>query len=310
MNKPKYPNYISPYTIEIEVTNYCNASCIFCTNSDSSREKGFIDMNNLNHFLIKMNEIRKNNWFNIAIKKMIFPKIVLAGLGEPLLHPKIFDIIKLCKDLNYQVELVTNGLLLSPEVTQKLINLRLDSLAISLHSLNDDIYHSITGIKLERVLQNVIPSLEMLRESNVYTQIWRVKPTHNMKQETMFDQEKFEEFSNKFSFVKVLGPSEPWDRDGKNNSVCDFVNDDDDNKIWCHKIYFTYNISWEGRIVLCCNDYNRLSVNMGNVFYDEIDYSNEIREKILTSDNRPDICKKCRRWKDIEYDDIRTKYKL
>lgn len=100
--------------------------------------------------------------------------------------------------------------------------------------------------------------------------------------------------------TNVLGPSEPWSRDGfVPNSKCKPVKD---KFFWCNKIYFTFNLDWKGNVILCCNDYNRETVKLGNVFSNSFNYSKlfELKEKILQKEFIPDICKNCRRWEDNE----------
>ena len=111
----------SPYTIEIELTNCCNASCVFCPNSISPRKKEFIDKQKLFKFL-KNEKSKKNvNAFNKEFKTFDFPKIVYAGLGEPLLHPDFIEIIEYTKKLGFIVEIVTNGYLLTHDIVDKRI---------------------------------------------------------------------------------------------------------------------------------------------------------------------------------------------
>ena len=57
----KIPDQYAPYTIEIELTNYCNAHCIFCPNNSSKRERGFIDKQKLYEFLNKQKETKKQS---------------------------------------------------------------------------------------------------------------------------------------------------------------------------------------------------------------------------------------------------------
>lgn len=305
-----YPESPVPYTIEIELTNYCNARCIFCSNSVSNREKGFIDTEKLVHYLEEQKELMPQNWFNKKIGKNIFPKIVLAGLGEPLLHKDIFKIIKKCKEHGFRVQLVTNGMLLTEVTVLELIKSGIDEIAISLHSLNREIYNSITELDLAIVLPRVEQALHQLRGKNIKVELWRIKPPANMKREDESDEKKYNNFVSKYDYVTVLGPSEPWERDGIVDSLCDGVNDDPDGQIWCHKIFFTQNIAWNGDIVLCCNDYNRISVKLGNVFENiNLDLIGP-KKLILSKKHIPEICHKCRRWKDVEYDQIVKEQKI
>ena len=301
------PDKYAPYAIEIELTNYCNAHCVFCPNNCSKRERGFIDKKKLYDFLDKQKALKVNNWFNKKFNTLDFPKVVYAGLGEPLLHPDFLEIVKYTKELGFQVEIVTNGLLLSKKIVDKLIELKVDSLAISLHSMNKEIYNKITGLSLNNVLPNVTYALEQYKKTNAKIQLWRIKPLSNMKQETKKDEEIYKEYVKSYPNVIVLGPSEPWERDMNNPTSCNLVNDDPSSGIWCRKLYYTLNIAYTGEIVMCCNDFNRISVNMGNIFESE-NLSETIREKILNKQFIPEICKKCRRWKDNELEEIFEKY--
>ena len=293
----------SPYTIEIELTNCCNANCVFCSNSISKRVKGFIDKEKLFEFLKRVKTEKKNNRFNKDFNTLDFPKIVYAGLGEPLIHPNFLEIIEFTKKEGFIVEVVTNGQLLKKSIVDKLIELKVDSLAISLHSINKDIYKSITGLDLNTVLPNVNYALEQYRKTNKKIQIWRIKPLNNMNQEKKEDEARFNQYISNYPYATVLGPSEPWSRDMNNPTSCELVNDDPSGMIWCRKIYYTFNIAWTGDIVLCCNDFNRLSVKLGNVFTSDIN-SNQLRRSILERKIIPDICKNCRRWKDNELEEI------
>ena len=153
-------------------------------------------------------------------------------------------------------------------------------------------------------------ALKLFKNSKTKVELWRIKPPFYMKQENLDDKIAYTSFVSKYNYISVLGPSEPWSRDSTIESLCERVNDDENGEIWCHKIYFTYNISCNGDIVLCCNDYNRISVNLGNVFEEDCSNVNKIKMKILKRELNPDICSKCRRWKDVEYEQIVKKYNI
>lgn len=66
-----------------------------------------------------------------------FPKLealVLNGIGEPLLHPQLLDMVSVaakCMDRNCWIGFQTNGLLLSKDITEKLLAAGLSRLCIS-----------------------------------------------------------------------------------------------------------------------------------------------------------------------------------
>ena len=234
----------------------------------------------------------------MGIKK--YPRITFCGLGEPLLHPKIEEIIKIAHDNGFYTQLVTNGALLSKEKAQQLVSSHLDEIAISLHSTNSVNYLNTTGLPLKKTLKSIDCSIDILKKIKV--SFWRIKHPLKQFQDEKKDEEIYQKTLKKWNFsqINVLGPSEPWSRDGfVPNSRCKPAAD---KFFWCNKIYFTFNLDWKGNIILCCNDYNRETVNLGNVFSDSFNYSElfELKKKILRKETVPDICKNCRRWEDNE----------
>lgn len=291
----------SPYIFEIETTNYCNAKCIFCHNKNLERKRCFVNLQNLEKFVSEVYAENKNNWFYNNIESKQYPKFVLGGLGEPLLHPQIFDIVKMIKKYGFVVELITNGIALTKQKAQGLIDAKLDYLSISLHSLNAEVYKSITQVDLEIVKNNLDNSLELLDKSDIKVSLWRVHPPKGYKRDTELDQQVYEQFVKAHKFFEVLGPSEPWERDGVvKNSACEPTKD---KYFWCHKLLYTFNIDCFGNAVMCAVDYNRETIKLGNVFKDGYKTCQQNKLDILSSE-KPLICQKCKRWSDCELENI------
>ena len=63
--------------------------------------------------------------------------IFFGGLGEPLFHPAIVDMVAQKQRIaRCRVELITNGTLLSPQLSKDLIDAGLDMLWVSLDGAN------------------------------------------------------------------------------------------------------------------------------------------------------------------------------
>jgi len=78
------------------------------------------------------------------------------GLGEPLLHPRITEIVGKYKSLGTSVELTTNGMLLSEEISRGLIINGLDHLAISIDAAEPALFSEIRrGSDLNRISHNI-----------------------------------------------------------------------------------------------------------------------------------------------------------
>lgn len=289
------------YTIEIEVTNYCNASCVFCANKDSKRKRGYINVNDYERFIIEQRNFKEQNKF-ATINPRKYPKVNLCGLGEPLLHPEIVELVMISKNNGFYTQLVTNGRMLTNDILSRLLAAGLDEIAISLHSVNEVKYNAITDLDVTKVMNNLSECSSLLRNSKIKVSLWRIKHTDSEFRDTDDDELQYRLFLEKMNLpnISVLGPSEPWDRAGYNTNIrCDYVKD---YPYWCNKIPFTLNIDWEGNLVLCCNDYNEETVKMGNVFKKNFDMNNYLKQKnrIVNREIIPDICENCRRWADNE----------
>lgn len=104
---------------ELEVTNYCNLRCKYCCQQEININKGFISRETLNQCMPYFVEGQN---------------LCIHGHGEPLLHERLLDIINLLSNNNINVEMSTNGVLLTIELAMQLIAAGLKYLIISLHN--------------------------------------------------------------------------------------------------------------------------------------------------------------------------------
>jgi MoaA/NifB/PqqE/SkfB family radical SAM enzyme len=130
--------------IYIEPTNRCNLKCVTCVRN--SWDEPFGDM----------------EW--PVYQKLIdsladFPKvktIAFAGLGEPLLHPKLPEMIQLAHERGLRTEMTSNAMLLTKEMATKLVDARLDQFTVSIDGGSNDVYEKIRpGSSLEQITRNV-----------------------------------------------------------------------------------------------------------------------------------------------------------
>jgi MoaA/NifB/PqqE/SkfB family radical SAM enzyme len=115
--------------VQIEPTRRCNFNCVHCTHKDNN---GYISV----------------DAFNKILKKHEKCSIVkLQGLGEPLLHPGIQELIDIAKNHDHKVMIITNG-------SCQYVN-NVDFYVFSIETLNSDLFESIGKRHLSNVLQNV-----------------------------------------------------------------------------------------------------------------------------------------------------------
>ena len=292
----KHPPQPEPIRVEIEATNACNASCSFCPKRKMRRKIGYINLDHLHNFLYKLNNYQRNMWINKCSDKSRFPCVVFGGLGEPLLHPRIVDMVNRANKYGFETELVTNGQQLSSNIASELDKAGLNTLAISLHSVDPEVYYNLTGRSLEEVLPRVRETLEILQNLNITVEIWSVyPPTYSTHDQPILEEKKrIHKFLRPYKGVKLFGPTPAWNRGGLLlNTTWPCVRDYDN--IWCELLYYTFNITWDGVSVMCCCDYFQLTSPLGNAWNEPIELIQKRRAQIFHSANKPPICRLCRR---------------
>ena len=105
--------------VQVEVTTYCNGSCIYCPHT-----------------------VMRHRWANRHMPIELFCKLVpflrhtdlvyLQGWGEPLLNNDLFEMLRICRDNGKRTGFTTNGMLLAEETIRTLIDLDLGIIGISL----------------------------------------------------------------------------------------------------------------------------------------------------------------------------------
>lgn len=98
----------------------------------------------------------------------------VCGFGEPLLRPDALDMLRLIKGLGMECQLITNGSLLAPQVSEQLVDMGLDRLRISINSGRDETHHAITQAPLgerTRIMQEVRRILEYRQQRGLATPV-------------------------------------------------------------------------------------------------------------------------------------------
>ncbi len=138
----------TPFSIYVYPTNSCNFRCSYCAHSMSNEE------------LKRKYEFTKDTMKLDTYRKVIsqaseFPQKVkvlsLTGVGEPLLNKNIAEMIKIAKESGAfdKIEFISNGSLLTPELSDALIDNGLDCLRISLQGLTSEKYKEVCGATVD-----------------------------------------------------------------------------------------------------------------------------------------------------------------
>jgi GTP 3',8-cyclase len=131
------------------VTNECNAQCFFCHGESQSLSNEYI------YISLKFVQSFIN-------KNVNSDDIVAITGGEPLLHPDIFEIIKIAiSKVNSNVHLNTNGILLSQKINE-LANSGLKDIHINIASFDSLVYKKIYNSELSlNIIDSIIYSVKL-----------------------------------------------------------------------------------------------------------------------------------------------------
>ena len=101
--------------------------------------------------------------------------LLFAGLGEPLVNKDIYKMIEYAKKkyIAERIDLLTNAALLTSDVSDRLIEVGLDRLRISLQGLSSQKYYEICGARLsfEDVLSNIRYFSKKRKTTSMYIKI-------------------------------------------------------------------------------------------------------------------------------------------
>lgn len=134
-----------PRFVQIEPVGECNLRCQMCPiqfrQESSAQGSAFMDFEVFERMLDEFGDIGE---------------LHLQGLGEPLLHPRFFDMVAMAKSRGIKVSTNTNLTMLTPARAESCVASGLDTIHVSLDGASASIYETIrVRAKFEKVLRNL-----------------------------------------------------------------------------------------------------------------------------------------------------------
>lgn len=117
---------VCPQKAYVELTTACNLDCAMCLRRSFEDAGGEMARATFRRVVEQCGELPGLATLNFS------------GYGEPMSHPLFLECLALAKGARFEVEAVTNGTLLTPERMERLIDLRLDKLIVSVDGLSGD----------------------------------------------------------------------------------------------------------------------------------------------------------------------------
>ncbi len=136
--------------VYVEVTNRCNLECRTCIRNGWHEQLGQMARATFSCVIDALRQFSPP------------PTIFFGGFGEPLAHPGIVEMVAQAKALGGRVELITNGTLLTKDMSLRLIAVGLDMLWVSLDGATPESY---ADVRLGAALPQVLANLKAFRDA-------------------------------------------------------------------------------------------------------------------------------------------------
>lgn len=222
-----------PDIVQIESTNLCNAKCVFCPRDEMHRRQGVMDMD--------------------LFKKVVDECVTLGithvrvhNYGEPFLDKQLVEKVRYAKERGIaEVGMISNGSLITEDIAQGMIDAGLDAINISVDASGKEVFESTRlNLDYDAVINN-IETLVRLRKAS-----GRMRPKlilSFVRQNNSADEQQFIEHWRKIADKVHITDLHNW---------AGTLNATSDVNYPCYRMWQTFTVLWDGRVSLCCADFD------------------------------------------------------
>lgn len=263
-----------PEIVQIESTNICNAKCVFCPRDEMHRRQGIMTVDLFRRIVdecaaLGITHVRMHNYGEAFIDKRLVEKIRYAkqrGIAE--------------------VGVISNGSLLTDDVVRGMIDAGLDAINISVDASGREVFESTRiGLKYDKVIGNIE------RLIRIRSEMGRRRPKlilSFVRQNDSADEQAFIEHWKTIADKIHITDLHNW---------AGTLNTESDVNYPCYRPWLTFTVLWDGRVSLCCADFDGHTI-LGDLNTSTIKdvWNSEpfrlVRRQHLENGG-PDICRAC-----------------
>lgn len=147
------------YKVNIEISNICNLQCSFCP--EVIRAKKLMEVDLFERIIEQVAPITEQVCFHL--------------MGEPLLHPRLGELLDICSKYHAPVFFVSNGVLLTDKRAELLLHPAIRQTNFSLHSFLDNHPGKDPKEYLERIFAYTDRALAERPDLYVNFRLWNLQ---------------------------------------------------------------------------------------------------------------------------------------
>jgi len=282
----------TPFIIQVEPSSLCNLRCVFCPITDN-KENVKKEMMKLQTFLKMVDQCKG---FPEPIKFLRF-----IGVGEPLLNKDLPEMIAYAKQSGVfdKIEITSNGTLLKPDLSDKLLSSGLDILRVSLQAIDEATFSALCAAKGEGSIENIKQNLRYFYDKRqkcvLYIKISDIAVKTETEQKTFYAE--YGDICD-FIFIENIVPIWP---DFKQNitlgSKSRFGRGESNERSVCIQPFKLLCVTADGGVIPCSADWKRYLTlgNLNEITLPEIWNGEELKKLRIslldgTSNNQCSIC--------------------
>jgi len=265
---------IMPEIVQIESTNICNAKCVFCPRDDMHRRQGVMSFELFTKIVdecvaLGITHVRMHNYGEAMIDKRLVEKVAYAkakGIRE--------------------VGMISNGSLITETTARGLIEAGLDAINISVDAGGKEVFESTRiGLKYDKVIAGIE------RLVRIRAEVGKRRPKlilSFVRQNNSADEQAFIEHWRAVADKIHVTELHNW---------AGTLNTESDVNYPCYRPWLTFTVLWDGRVSLCCADFDGstilgdLSTSTIQDIWNAEPYRDARRQHL--ANGGPDICRSC-----------------
>ena len=244
-----------PKYLQIETASSCNARCIMCPVEDWKREHTIMKQDTFDRIAAEIKDY--GDWIE---------RVTIQLDGEPLMDRSLESRIRTLKSVGIKlVAFATNGSLMTSRRAESIIKSGVDEVSFSVDGASKETFEKIRlRLNFDKVVKNALGFVQLRDHMESNTRV-RVRMT--------IQPENQDEFDDFMSFWRgKLGPNDSvygkvlhtWANSDRNYSLAEGYDFALLNESPCSSPWTSLVILTDGRVLLCCCDYNA-TINLGNV---------------------------------------------
>lgn len=244
------PMPTAPCNVQIQTISGCNGRCVFCPNHRTERQ------------------IPQGVAMDDGLYQSIVDQVIDMGarrispylMNEPLLDPRLPERISYItrrKRPGQFTKVNSNGSLLTENMAKGLLDCGLDRLNFSVQGLDPENYREVMGLSLDTVLRNIDRFLELRRTGNYGHMRVRVVMllTRYIEPQLPRIQQYWSERGVKININRIENRASHQAIQSAAIAARPMQHFD-----WCNRMFEQVYILHDGRMVLCCADWEQKAV--------------------------------------------------